>query len=518
STCNRTSLFFDLDLKESIQEFNFYNILVDFDINDILNKLNLNYLKDYLVVKKGLEAVENLLRIACGLESQVFGETDIIKQVKQYYYYSKENNLLSPFLEILINKILHYSKEFDINIRSRFNYLKNSFASFIVNFIKKNHNQKKINLLFIGLGNVSKQILKLLINDTSFFDKINEIFIVSNYHHYFRQNLSFNLNIYFFEKDKLNLAFDKIKNKVDLIIVNSKNFFLSYDYLKDISKDVIIFDLCLPRGVDPYISNLSNFTLIDLDKLKKINIYEDLLTNFDDLIEIIESFIKSKVKEFYEYIISRTLDKRLINFYQEMYNIKKELLEQSRIKNQTSIDLLDKYIKKTIYRISKTHKDFLGLKDKTGIFKKQLILGTRGSKLALIQTKKVLNLLENFFPDFDFFIKTIKTSGDKKNYTNNSFVKEIEEALVKEEIDIAVNSLKDMPYFINLNTNIAAVLNREDVNDILISKDNKSFWELPKGSIIGTSSLRRKEQLKILRNDLIFKDITGNVDTRIKKT
>jgi glutamyl-tRNA reductase len=143
STCNRTSLFFDLDLRESIQEFNFYNILVDFDINDILNKLNLNYLKDYLVVKKGLEAVENLLRIACGLESQVFGETDIIKQVKQYYYYSKENNLLSPFLEILINKILHYSKEFDINIRSRFNYLKNSFASFIVNFIKKNHNQKK---------------------------------------------------------------------------------------------------------------------------------------------------------------------------------------------------------------------------------------------------------------------------------------------------------------------------------------------------------------------------------------
>lgn len=519
STCNRTSLFFDLNLKENIQEFNFYNLLFDFDIvdiNDILNKLNLSYIKDYLVVRKGLEAVENLIRIAFGLESQVFGETDIIKQIKQYYYYSKENNLLSPFLEILINKVLNYSKVFDVEVRSKFNYLKSSFANFIFSFIKKTANKKQLNLLFIGLGNVNKQILKLLIKDNSFLSKINEIFVVSNYYYTFKQKLSVSLNFNFFEKDKLKLVFDKIKDKLDFIIVNSKNFFLSYDYLRDISKNVTIFDLGLPRSVDPYISHFSNFELIDLDKFKKNNFY-DVFDNLDVLNQIIESFIRSKIKEFYEYIVSRTLDRRLLNFYQEMYNIKEELLKEDIVKDHRNDYVLGKYIKKTIYRVSRIHKDFLGLNSNTGILRRQVILGSRGSKLALIQTQKVLNLLKNFFPDFEFFVKIIKTSGDKKIYTNNSFVKEIEEALVKEEIDIAVNSLKDMPYFINVNTNIAAVLNREEANDVLISKDNKSFWELPSGSVIGTSSLRRKEQLKLLRNDLIFKDITGNIDTRIKK-
>ncbi|MEM3394074.1 MAG: hydroxymethylbilane synthase, partial [Candidatus Methanomethylicia archaeon] len=326
----------------------------------------------------------------------------------------------------------------------------------------------------------------------------------------FRQNLKRNANLdfEFYSKNELKLALSKLKDILDIIIVNSKNFFLEYTLLEGINKEIIIFDFGLPRSVDPYISN--NFKLINLDKLKEIANFNINDSNLDNAIEF---FIKSKIKEFYDYIISRVLDKKLINFYKEMDDIKNEIL----FNNLYGKDLLEKYIKKLIYRISKKHKEFLTLTHNTHIFRKQIILGSRGSKLALIQTERVLSLLRIFFPDFDFFVKIVKTSGDKKNYTTNSFVKELEESLINEEIDIAVHSLKDVPYVINDSTFIGVVLKREEPNDILISKDNKSFWELPKNSVIGTSSLRRKEQLKMLRPDLVFKDITGNVDTRIKK-
>ncbi|MCX7870412.1 MAG: hydroxymethylbilane synthase [bacterium] len=509
STCNRTSLFFDLNNEYLLNLESFGDYLIDIDVNEIISNLGLNYLKDFLLIRKGLDAVENLLRIACGLESQVFGETDIIKQIKQYYKYCKENSLLTPFLEILINKVLHYSKEFDKDIRAKFSNLRNNFASTILNFIK-NSNYQDLNLLFIGLGSINKQIVCLLLNNNDVLSKIKKIIIVSNYYDNFRQNLKGNANLdfEFYSKNELKLALSKLKDILDIIIVNSKNFFLEYTLLEGINKEIIIFDFGLPRSVDPYISN--NFKLINLDKLKEITNFNINDSNLDNAIEF---FIKSKIKEFYDYIISRVLDKKLINFYKEMDDIKNEIL----FNNLYGKDLLEKYIKKLIYRISKKHKEFLTLTHNTHIFRKQIILGSRGSKLALIQTERVLSLLRIFFPDFDFFVKIIKTSGDKKNYTANSFVKELEESLINEEIDIAVHSLKDVPYVINDSTFIGVVLKREEPNDILISKDNKSFWELPKNSVIGTSSLRRKEQLKMLRPDLFFKDITGNVDTRIKK-
>ncbi len=516
STCNRTSLFFDLNneyLFSKVLENSENNFLINIDTDEIIDNLNLNYLKNYLLIRKGLEAVENLLRIACGLESQIFGETDIIKQIKQYYRYSKENNLLTPFLEILINKVLHYSKEFDKNIRSKFSNLRNNFASAVISFINQ-YNYPTLRLLFIGLGSINKQIISLLLNSKDILPKIKKIFIVSDYYNNFKQNLKniSGLDIDFYKKNELSIALSKAKNILDFIIVNSKNFFLSYDFLEGINKEIVIFDLGLPRSVDPYISNFSNFKLINLDKLKEI--WNFNINDFD-LDNSIEFFVKSKVKEFYDYIISRTLNKKLIHFYKEMDNLKNEVL--LNFGNLDNKNLLEKYIKKLMYKISKKHKEFAILTYSTNIFRKQIILGSRGSQLALIQTNEVLSLLKTFFSDFEFFIKIIKTSGDKKNYTANSFVKELEEALINEEIDVAVHSLKDVPYILNNFTCVEVVLKRKDPNDVLISKDNKSFWELPKNSVVGTSSLRRKEQLRMLRPDLIFKDISGNVDTRIKK-
>lgn len=154
-----------------------------------------------------------------------------------------------------------------------------------------------------------------------------------------------------------------------------------------------------------------------------------------------------------------------------------------------------------------------------------LTVGTRGSKLSLIQTNNVLATLKSLHPSLEFKVKVIKTLGDKEQGMSlfsldrkGIFEKEIDLAIEKGEVDFAVHSLKDVPILEHSETAIAAIPERNSPNDTLISKNNTPFAELPKGAVIGTSSLRRMAQLKHLRPDLEAKPIRGNVDTRIKKT
>ncbi len=143
-------------------------------------------------------------------------------------------------------------------------------------------------------------------------------------------------------------------------------------------------------------------------------------------------------------------------------------------------------------------------------------VGTRGSKLSLTQTNLILN---EFNLEFD--IKIIKTRGDndaRPLYTINSkgiFEKEIDLALLNNDIDLAVHSMKDVPSELPEGLTIASIPKREEPNDVLIS--NQRLEELKSNAIVGTSSLRRIIQLKYLRNDLTIKDIRGNVETRINK-
>jgi hydroxymethylbilane synthase len=153
-----------------------------------------------------------------------------------------------------------------------------------------------------------------------------------------------------------------------------------------------------------------------------------------------------------------------------------------------------------------------------------LTVGTRGSKLSLIQTNNVLESLQAFNPELKFSVKVIKTLGDKEQTLSlfsldrkGIFEKEIDLAIEKGEVDFAVHSLKDVPILEHSSTTIAAVPERNAPNDTLISKNNIPFAELPKGAVIGTSSLRRMAQVKHLRSDLEVKPIRGNVDTRIRK-
>ncbi len=154
----------------------------------------------------------------------------------------------------------------------------------------------------------------------------------------------------------------------------------------------------------------------------------------------------------------------------------------------------------------------------------KIVIGTRGSKLALWQANWVKEKLNSIYPNLLIEIEKIKTTGDKildaplaKIGGKGLFVKEIEEALISKRIDLAVHSMKDVPTEIPEGLNIHAICEREDPRDVLISKDGKMLNELPDGSIIGTSSLRRTVQVRALKRDLIIKPLRGNVDTRIRK-
>ncbi len=156
--------------------------------------------------------------------------------------------------------------------------------------------------------------------------------------------------------------------------------------------------------------------------------------------------------------------------------------------------------------------------------KARLRLGTRGSPLALVQANMVKNLLEKNHNNSDVEIVTISTSGDKMRETplkdiggKALFVKEIEEALIKRDIDFAVHSLKDIPGIIADEFKIAAILPREEVNDVFISAKYQSIKDMPQGAVFGTSSPRRKAQILAIRPDLNVIEFRGNVETRIQK-
>ena len=157
--------------------------------------------------------------------------------------------------------------------------------------------------------------------------------------------------------------------------------------------------------------------------------------------------------------------------------------------------------------------------------KKHVVIGSRGSILALAQANLVKNLLEANYPDLTFEIKEIVTSGDKdlkSNWENSNaslksfFTKEIEQELLDGQIDIAVHSMKDMPAVSPKGLICGAIPDREDARDVLISK-NGFLVTLPQGAKIGTSSLRRVMNLKAIRPDFEIKHLRGNIHTRLKK-
>jgi len=156
--------------------------------------------------------------------------------------------------------------------------------------------------------------------------------------------------------------------------------------------------------------------------------------------------------------------------------------------------------------------------------KTSLILGTRASPLATAQSQWVAEQLRRLHPELQIRLRKISTEGDRiqdrvlsRVGGKGLFVKEIEAALLAGEIDLAVHSLKDMPAELPAGLRLGATPSREDPGDVLLSRDAQDLVGLPKGAVVGTSSLRRRLQMVRVRPDLRFEPLRGNIDSRVKR-
>lgn len=155
---------------------------------------------------------------------------------------------------------------------------------------------------------------------------------------------------------------------------------------------------------------------------------------------------------------------------------------------------------------------------------RKIVIGSRQSKLALTQTNWVIEQLKKLDLPYEFEVKKIVTKGDQildvmlsKVGGKGLFVKEIQQAMLDKEIDVAVHSMKDVPSMLPEAFTLAAVPKRVDAKDVLISNGHVKLADLPTGAVVGTSSLRRSSQILAHRPDLSIQWIRGNIDTRLRK-
>ena len=166
----------------------------------------------------------------------------------------------------------------------------------------------------------------------------------------------------------------------------------------------------------------------------------------------------------------------------------------------------------------------MDIPQKTPLPMEKVTIGTRSSKLALWQADYVAGRLRAAYPGLIVEERLMKTKGDKildaplaKIGGKGLFTKELEQAMLEGEIDLAVHSLKDMPTEVPDGLTITAITERYDPGDAFVSNRASSFRDLPEGAVVGTSSLRRKAQLLHARPDLDIRDLRGNVNTRLRK-
>lgn len=160
----------------------------------------------------------------------------------------------------------------------------------------------------------------------------------------------------------------------------------------------------------------------------------------------------------------------------------------------------------------------------SGTTTREFVIGTRGSTLAMRQTELVLVPLRRAHPEISFDVRTIRTTADRHPDRTletlpgiGFFVKELEVALLSGEIDAAVHSMKDLPSLSTDGLVVAAVAERDDPRDVLVSRGNLMLDALPSGARVGTSSPRRAAFLRAHRRDLVIVPIRGNIETRIRK-
>ena len=420
------------------------------------------------------EAARHLFRVASGLDSMVLGETEIFGQVKKAYALARESG--SPGRRL--NKLFQQSFQIGKLIRShtRIQQGATSVGSVAVDLAEKIFgNLNGCHVMVIGAGEMSRQTAKSLMSRGA------RGIMVSNRSFEKAEELAGELKgeAVRFED------WERALRRVDIVISSTAapHAIVGPEMVKRAvrqrgDRSLFIIDIAVPRDVDPAVNEIENVYLYDIDDLERTA--EIARIEREKQIAHCESMIRSHIDE------------------------------------------------KGIAAMAAESPAGAG-GEAMGAEKAALVLGTRGSDLALTQARMVEAALRESDYEGGIEVRIIRTSGDKRPDLKLSefsqgdqpvldkgiFTKELEEALVSGEVDFAVHSLKDVPTELDAIFTIAATLERAPIEDVLLTR--APFSELPETGVIATSSVRRARQLVWLRPGIQVVDIRGNVPTRIRK-
>lgn len=514
--------------------------------NDIINYFNQfgNYGQYLSVLPDSEIAIKNLFSTAAGLESQAVGEHQIIGQIREALELGREQKAIGPVLDELIRQAIHTGKE----VRQETNIGKFSASLATVGFeliANQNIDFTETTFLVIGTGNMANLVATVL--DRT---KIKKLYIASHDRER-AEEMAKEWNGEAVDMQNMHTALSEAKviiggtqGEINLLheetMAESKCPRASFALQTGGNK--LFIDFGVPRNFNPELKNHENITLYDLDDIKKIT-YKGLLKRYDEIPKA-RQIVNEEVDRFMIWLKNRKVAPVIEAYWKNLEEIKDEelkwLLPKLNHVDEHTIELLQRFTHRLLRKISNpsiegiksiaqnlheqdnpinTAKEILDIKE-VDIFipKKKIIVGTRGSKLALTQTNWIVDQLKKIQPDYEFETKIIRTSGDDGEINVvGAFTSALQRAMLAGEIDIAVHSYKDIPTEEVNGLRVIPVTKREDFRDVLISRSDQKLMDLPKGAVIGTGSLRRTVQLKQLRPDLDYKFIQGNVDSRIHK-
>lgn len=529
STCNRLSLYAFGDsyihLEDYLQQFGDYT--------------------PYLSVFPDTKiAIQNLFATATGLESQAIGEHQIVGQIKGALDIARKEKTIGPMLDEFIRQGIYTGKR--ARLETNIGKHSASLATVGYELIRDNgYAIEESSFLIVGTGNMAN-----LVNTVLDRSKVKQLYVASH-----DRTRAKNMAKEWGGKAVHASELHQLLAEVDIIIggtqgevnlLSEKEISDSHctraQFAMDADRPKLLLDFGLPRNFNPALKEFDNVTLYDLDDIKKMT-FEGLLKRQDEIPQV-KKIIDEEVEKYMQWFYNRRASPILEAYWKNLQETKDEELkwlypklgeltkEQSKLIERFAHRLIRKVSKKPFEEVSNfaqnmhhtdnpinTVKKVFDL-DNVDLFvpKKRVVVGTRGSKLALTQTHMMIERLQEKEPQNEYITKIIRTSGDDGKIDEmGAFTTAIQRALQKGEVDIAVHSYKDLPIEQVQDLIIAAVYEREDVRDVLISKKGKKLEELPKGATIGTGSLRREIQIKQIRSDIEVKFIQGNIDGRINK-
>tara|TARA_B100000809_G_C15138122_1_gene531600 strand:+ start:3232 stop:5418 length:2187 start_codon:yes stop_codon:yes gene_type:complete len=529
STCNRLSIYaFGKSHNEILAYFDQFG----------------NY-RQYLSILPDSEiAIRNLFSTAAGLESQAIGEHQITGQIRDALDLGREHKTIGPVLDELIRQAIHTGKR--VRLETNIGKFSTSLATVGFELIKKHDfNIAETTFLIIGTGNMAN-----LVNTVLDRTKIKKLYVAS--HDMSRATeMAAEWNGEAVDMENMHTALSEAnviiggtQGEINLLheetMSESKcpraNFALQAGGHK------LFIDFGVPRNFNPSLKNDPNISLYDLDDIKRIT-YDGLLKRYDEIPQA-RKLVNEELDWFMVWLRNRKVAPVIEAYWNNLENIKEEELKWLLPKmvgiDEKTKELLSRFTHRLLRKISNptiegikniaqnihiqdnpinTAKKILDIEG-VDIFvpKKKIVVGTRGSKLALTQTNWVIDQLKAIETDYEFEIKIIRTSGDDGNIdVVGAFTSALQRSMLAGEIDLAVHSFKDIPTEGVVGLRVIPVTPRKDVRDVLISKSGKKLMDLPAGAVIGTGSLRRSAQLQQVRPDLEYKFIQGNVDGRIHK-